>query len=282
MERWRSLLFVPGDDERRIAKAGSLGADAVIIDLEDGVAPASKQVARTFLPTAAADVGRMGAAVIVRINGGSSDLAADLDAAITPAVQALMVPKTERADSLRDLSNSVSVLEAERGLEAGTIKLIALIESPAALPHLYDIAAVERVTALALGTEDFSLAMGVAPTAAVLDLPCRQVALASATRTLMAFAVPVSIAAFRDTEAMRASAATARAFGASGMLCVHPNQVGIANEIFSPSPAELGEAEALLSAWDNQGRGEAGVITFNGKMIDKPVVDRARRLLQRS
>lgn len=275
---WRSLLFVPADAEGRIARAAASDADAVILDLEDGVARERKDAGRAALGIAVRQVADAGKAVLVRINGGWRDAWADLDAAIIAGVSAIMVPKAEDAARMTVVAEMVAELSAARSL--GSVPLVALVESPAGILALPQIARAPRVAALAFGPEDFATAMGVPPIPEVLDLPCRQVALAAAAAGIAAFATPVSIAAFRDEAATEAAARAARAFGVGGALCIHPRQVAVANRTFRPDPAEMAQAQAIDDAW--RAAGSAGVATLDGRMIDAPVAERAHRLLRRA
>lgn len=278
---WRSLLFVPADNRARRDKALTLAADAVILDLEDGVAAGAKAQAREELAAAATALRERGIGVVVRINSGWRNVLADLAVAVHPAVQALMLPKVEDPAQVRVVAEMVEEFAADNGVAPGAMALIALIESPAGLARLGEIASVSSVAGLALGTEDFCLALGVAPQPDVLDYPARQIALAASPRGLLALAVPISIAEFRDTEAYGAAAARAAAFGATGAICIHPAQVECANRNFAPGTAAIAEAEAILEAWEQaQAQGKA-VTALDGMMIDLPVAERARRLLQR-
>lgn len=280
--RWRSLLFVPADDGVRRGKAASVGADAVILDLEDGVAPQAKAAARAGLAAAAASVAAAGPAVVARINAGWLAAVEDLRATIGPDVRAVMLPKAEDPASLGVLSAIITELEAERGLPSGHTGLIALVESPAGLSAAAALAACPRVIGLALGSEDFAASMRVAPTPALLDLPSRQLALAAAAHTRMALAVPLSIAQFRDRDACIAAARRGAEYGVTGALCIHPNQVHAANEAFVPSEAELSQARRILAAWDTAQQAGLAVTSLDGAMIDLPVVQQAHAMLARS
>ena len=282
MPAWGSLLFVPADDEARCAKACRAGADAVILDLEDGVAPAAKAAARARVAPAARALAEAGVAAVVRINAPWRAALADLEAAVGADVAAVMVPKAEDGARLAVLSDMIGELEAERGLEAGSTSLVALVETPAALARLPDIAAAPRVVGLALGTEDFCLGLGVAPTPAALDLPSRQIALAAAARGQMALAVPLSITQFRDIEAYRAAALAGAATGVNGAICIHPAQAAAANACFAPAEAELADARRVLDAWERAQAGGLAVTALDGRMIDLPVAERARRLVARA
>lgn len=277
---WRSLLFVGADQPARIAKAGARGADAIILDLEDAVPTAAKAAARVGLDHAIASLADQRQSVVVRINAPWRLAVADLEAAIRPGVAAIMVPGCESTGRLATLDEMLGEWEAERRLDAGSVGVIALVESAAGLMNLERLARAPRVIGLALGTEDLALDMAVAPSAALLDLPSRQLAIAAHAAGVMALAVPISIAIFADQEAYGSACAAGRAYGVNGAICIHPRQVAIANATFRPSPAELAEARALLAAW--QSRGDSGVLVLDGRMIDLPVVERARRLVARN
>lgn len=196
--------------------------------------------------------------------------------ALQPGVAALMVPGCERVERLHVLWEMIGEITAERqlGQKPG---LIGLVESAAGLLNLNALAAFPHLVGLALGSEDLALDMGVSPSAEMLDLPSRQIALAARAHDLMALAVPISIAAYADAEAYRTSAAKGRNWGVTGAICIHPTQVAIVNEIFQPSERDLEEARSILEAWGS--RDGSGVVSLRGRMIDLPVVERARRLL---
>lgn len=276
---WRSALFVAANDVARIAKIHTRGADAVILDLEDAVPAADKPVARASIVATAEQLAALGQTVAVRINSNWCDAVADLEAAVLATVTALVVPKVECPHRLAVVAEMIFEWEVARGLPVGKIGVIALIESPAALARMAEIAAVPRVTGLALGTEDFSLALGVAPTPQSLDLPCRLLALAAAERELMALALPISIGAFDNDAAYANAISNARAVGLTGALCIHPKQVAALNAGFAPSERDLADAQAIVAAWD--ARGNVNAIKLGDRMIDPPVAERARRLLNR-
>lgn len=276
---WRSLLFVPADDAPRLAKVTTRGADAVILDLEDAVAMDRKAPARQSLATAIPMLADAECPAIVRINSRWRDVVEDLNAAVRPGLSAIMAPKVEDGARLSVIGEMIGELAAERGMTE-TPGLIALVESPAGLMRIEAIAATPGVIGLALGSEDFSLALGVPPSPASLDLPCRNLALAAAVREQMAIGLPVSIATIRDEAAWTNGIAAARAIGMTGALCIHPAQVAPVNAGFAPSAAEIEQARRVIAAWDNAAG--ASVITVNGRMIDLPVVLAARTTISRS
>jgi citrate lyase subunit beta/citryl-CoA lyase len=270
-------LFVAATDRARIAGLPKRNADLAVLDLEDAIALPDKDAARSDFPGALAALAAEGQAVGVRVNAEMALMEADLDAAIRPGLTAVMLPKSETPAQLERLDGMITALESARGLRRSSVSVIALIESPSALPHLHNIAAAPRLSALALGSEDFSARLGTPPTFDSLDLPARLIALAAAAHSRAALAVPFSIADFTDLAGFEQAARKGRAFGATGGLCIHPAQVGVVNRVFAPTEAELTGARSLVNAWT--AAGQPAVMTFEGRMIDRPVILRAARLL---
>ncbi|MFV3076887.1 HpcH/HpaI aldolase/citrate lyase family protein [Niveispirillum fermenti] len=279
---WRSLLFVPGDAPAKLARAATRGADAVIIDLEDGVPPGGKEMARAGLARHVPALAAQDVAVLVRINAAWRAAVPDLAAAILPGVAAVMVPKAEDVARLSVLADMLAEGEADAGLPVGGISLVPLIETPLGLARLAEIADAPRLAGLAFGGEDFAAALAVEPTPEVLELPCRQVALAAAAHDLPAWGLPISLAGFQDLEAYCAGARRARAMGLAGALCIHPAQIAVLNESFRPSSAQIDAARAILIRWEQAAATGQGVTALDGAMIDLPVVERARRILLRA
>jgi citrate lyase subunit beta/citryl-CoA lyase len=278
---WTSLLFAPADNEALCAKACGVEADAVILDLEDGVAMAAKAHARARYGQAARALRAAGRSVVARINSAWRMAFADLDACVIADTNAVMVPKVGDLARLRTIDAMIGEIERERGLPEGDIGLIALVESAPALPHLAEIAAGPRLIGLAFGPEDFAVSLGVAPTPEALDMPCRMVALAAATRGLMALAAPISIGGFRDIGAYADALRRAQAYGATGALCIHPAQVAAASEVFEPSAEACALARRTVEAWETAAASGESVTSLEGRMIDLPVVEQAKRLLAR-
>ena len=276
----RSLLFVPGDNPERIAKAARSVADAVIVDLEDAVPMEAKDAARAGLADAAALLRNSGKYAIVRVNADGEMHNADIAAVLAHSFDAIMVPKVDTPGSLAHVNQLIDQ-HASAKLHA-SLSMIALIESARSVLSAAEIAAVPRVSAVALGSEDFALSMGTKPEPGNLDLPVRMIALAANANGKSAFAMPLSIAAFRDTEAIEGAARLARSYGCHGALCIHPLQVEIVNAAFAPTAEEIGEAQIVLDAWAAAQVEGKGVAVANGKMIDTPVVAWAEGVICRS
>ena len=278
---WRSSLFVPATSERFIAKAHLRGADAIKIDLEDAVAPTEKARARTLVPAVAASVGQAGADVLVRINRPWRMAVADLEASVGADVDGIVIPKIESADHVVFLEEIVAELEAERGLAPGHTCFTLQIETAKGFLNVREIAgASRRNKAISVGNEDFAHMLGMPETISEALIGAMQtVQMAAREAGILALGYPGSIANFSDLDAYRADIARARALGFDGGSCIHPAQVAILNEGFAPTALEIAEAEGIIAAYDAAlARGE-GAVAYQGKMIDIPIADRARRTL---
>ncbi|CDX45270.1 Citryl-CoA lyase [Mesorhizobium sp. ORS 3359] len=280
LPRWRSLLFVPAHIPRFVEKAHDRGADGIILDLEDSVPLEQKGEARCLLARSVPKVGREGASVLVRVNSGLRALAADLDAAIIAGVDALVLPKAESADWIVEIANAVSELERERNLSEGHIRFLVQIETPGALQRLRAIASAHpRVVAMALGPEDFCACVGGVPEFDLLLGPNLSVLFAARAAGLLPLGFVGSIGNFSDKHRIRDTAVQARRLGFAGALAVHPTQVPVFNEAFSPSTQEKEWAHRVLAAENDAAARGASAFSLDGQMIDPPVVRRARELI---
>lgn len=278
---WRSMLYVPATSEKFIEKAHERGADAIKIDLEDSVALAEKSRARTLVRSAAKTVARGGADVLVRINRPLRMAVDDLEASVWPEVHGLVLPKVESADHIGFLAEIITELEDERDMQRGHIKLMALIETPRGYSNVRDIAhSSERLSAIALGQEDFSAEMGmVEPEGMSLLSYYQTVQVAAREAGILPIGYPGSIAEFTDLELFKSNALVARKLGFDGGACIHPKQVPILNEAFTPTDEEIDRSERMVATYDAAMAAGDGAVAFEGKMIDVPVVARAERIL---
>jgi citrate lyase subunit beta/citryl-CoA lyase len=276
----RSLLYVPASSERFLAKAHERGADAIILDLEDAVAPREKARARAALSEAVPAVGRNGATVFVRINAVSTGLAFDdADAACRAGAFGLFVAKVQAPGDLARIDELLDVTEREVARER-PMALVPMLEDPGAVLDARALAAESRrAFALVSGSEDMATAMGGEPTPEVLRLPKLLVHLAAKAAGLLSFGMLRTVADFKDAESVAASAREARTFGFDGASCIHPSVVPILNAAFMPTPEELDRARRMVAAFEAAKAAGEGAFLFDGKMVDEPVVARARRML---
>jgi len=280
--RLRSPLFAPGDSARKIEKAVASAADAVIIDLEDSVAASVKEATRPAV--AAAVRANRGRDIIVRVNPRSTRwYLGDLAAVIPSRPGAILLPKCTGAEDLRALDHHMEVLEAASGFEIGSIKVIALVTETA--PSLFTLGeysgVAERLIALGFGAEDISGDLGVPPRRADGAFPAPIAAARAATLAAAGAAGIVALDTpwtdFRDPAGLRADAENAAADGFVGKFLIHPDQIGITNEVFSPSAEQVAWAEKVRDAFARNP--DAGVFALDGKMIDRPHFRLANRIL---
>lgn len=282
MKTLRSLLFVPATSERKIAKAFEAGADGVIVDLEDAVAVAQKPAARAALGPILAESRQL--PLVVRVNAVSSPFCLqDLLAVAVPGVAAVLLPKVESPEQVRRVDWILSQLETERGLPAGGIALMGIVETAQGLAAVdASAAASPRLRRLMFGAVDLVSDMMLDP--ADEGGAIAQARFAIARASIAAGLEPPMDTAYIDVQnddGLRATSERARAFGYSGKACIHPRQVAIVNAVFTPSDAEVGWARRIVEGFDRAERDGAAAVLVDGLMVDYPVVERARRILAR-
>lgn len=280
---WRSLLFVPVTAQRFIDKAPSRGADAIILDLEDAIAPSEKHTARAALPDVARTLAAAGCDLCVRINRELELAVPDIAASVMPEVAALMLPKIMGPEHVKLLSEVVTAREAILGMDIGHTRFIALVETPQALAHMNAIAAADpRMLALGVGNEDLSTELDATPDSDTL-YPFAMFAVAAARAAgIEPFGTIGPFANFADLDGYREGLRRSRALGFSSTACIHPSQVAIINEEYGISEAKLDHARRLVAAFEQAVAEGQGAVAFEGAMVDLPVAQRARALLARS
>lgn len=278
----RSLLFVPGNRENMLQKASGFSPDVFIPDLEDSVPVDEKSNARnvtaSFLPTLAA-TGKM---IIPRVNSLDTGLLEDdLKAVVGPYIYGISVGKIETVKDIELVSQLLSDLEASQGLEPGTIRILPWIETAMAVVHCYQICASSpRIFGAAFGAEDFTNDMGIERSDSDVEISHARSVISIAARAANVPALDTPYFSFRDPDGLRESARHAKALGFKGKFAIHPAQVDIINETFSPSPAEIDHAMRVVAAFEEAEKVGRGSTSLDGKVIDVPVVKRARQLLE--
>jgi len=278
---WRSLLYVPVTSERFVASAHTRGADAIILELEDGVAPSEKDRARQLVADAAPIAGQSGADVLVRINRPWRLAVRDIEASVRADVCGLVLPKVDSADHVRALADVVDDVEREMGLAVGSTVFFLRIESAQGVLNAAEIACAHpRVVALGLGVGDFSLSLGVAHNSLTVAIAAYNIVVAAAAAGRVPLGLASSITNFADPEEFRSAVTEARRLGFRGAPCVHPSQVPILNEIFSPTPEEHEQAREIISEYELAlADGVGAITTSSGLFVDIPVYEHAKRTL---
>ncbi|MGI9136290.1 MAG: HpcH/HpaI aldolase/citrate lyase family protein [Candidatus Nanopelagicales bacterium] len=286
----RSWLFVPGDSEKKQSKAADTGADAIILDLEDSVTPANKARAREltlgWLQAQSTANGASAQGRWVRINALDSGMwRDDLSAVMAGAPDGIMLPKSAGPESVEQLSAELAELERRHGLAEGSTRILPLVSETAAAAitiPAYARAALPRLAGLTWGAEDLSAAIGATRKRGA-DGQWTDAYRFARTQTLLTahacevMAIDTLHADFADEAGLRLAAEAARADGFAGMLAIHPAQVAVINAAFTPSEAELAEAQAIVAAF--AANPDAGALQIEGRMIDRPHLKLAQRLL---
>ena len=280
---WRSILFVPANNDRFVASAVKQAADVLQIDLEDSVPPDQKASARQRVPDIARRFAVAGYDVVVRVNRPWRLLVPDLEAAVSADVTAVTLPKVPDAAHVRAVAEVLAEVEAERGLPVGQTRIIAMIEGPDGLLEMPAIASAHRrVCGLMVGAEDLALSLRMAVTEDGLYFP-NVMAVAAARRAgVMPIGFIGSVADFDDLAAFRQRIRRARSLGFDGAFCVHPSQIAVLNEEFAPSVDEIAHATELVAEFDLQHAAGRGAFSFRGRMVDLPVVQQAQQVLHRA
>lgn len=281
----RSLLFIPGSDERKLAKGRALSPDAFIFDLEDGVAADRKEEARRMVAAHLREVPPGPAERAVRVNGLHTPFfAEDLRAIAGAKPDALVLPKVESPEEVAAIEAAVGAAERAAGVPAPGPPLLLFIESARGLAGAAAIAgASRRVEALILGHADFCKDLGVRQARAtegiLLHVRC---ALVLAARAAGVEAIDTIYEALGDVEGLRAEAEQAAALGFAGKLALHPAQVEPIQAAFTPGAEEVAYARRVVEGFEAAKAAGRGIFTLNGRMIDEPFVEVERRLLARA
>jgi len=272
----RSHLYVPANNLDRLVKAIDRGADSLIIDLEDGVAPAEKDLARENL-TQFLDECSTSVQIWVRVNSERKWLERDLEAAINQNCSGIVLAKTSSPSDLESLDSMIRELEVSRGI-IETIDVSALIESATGILNVRSISKAPRVSRLQLGETDLRADLGITT---LLDETSLQFARSMAVFASAAAGIDSPVAAvstnFSDLEAFRRSTQEYKSWGFFGRACIHPSQVPIVNEVFTPSDEEVAAAQEIIDLLSDSGGGVA--VDSRGHMIDEAVAKIARRTL---
>ena len=281
----RSALFVPGSRIDRVPKALATDADVVIIDLEDAVAPSEKQNARSDVAQLLRTTEHEN--ILVRVNSiGTEHFDADISAIAGTGILAVIVPKVEAVQDVERINTTLLHAENSKKLECGSIPVIALIESAAGVDNISEIARKKtrpsRLYTVAFGAADYTLDLGIEMTSdgnellyarSRLPIACKAAGLAPPLDTPFMLDL-------KDLEALKKDATRAKQLGFQGKLCIHPNQVDIVNEVFSPTREEVEWAQKVVRAFEEAESAGQSALQIDGKFVDTPVVLQARRILK--
>lgn len=280
----RSLLFMPGDSLRKIQKAAGWEVDTIIMDMEDAVAQNRKEEARATIVEALATLDFGARERLVRVNHVSSGLpAAEIAATAAGRPDGYIVPKVEDPADLHAIDHFIAQAERSQQLPAGAMRLFAMIETAMGIMNLREIAAATpRLEGLIFGAEDLAGDIGSIRTPAAWEIFYARSAVVTAAAAYRLQAFDMIFADFNDAAGLDAESRFARQLGYTGKTCIHPNQTPVVNRAFSPSAAEIERAQRLVQAFAEQQAAGAGAFTFEGKMVDMPMLRAAQRILARA
>ncbi|MBW2495041.1 MAG: CoA ester lyase [Deltaproteobacteria bacterium] len=281
----RSLLFVPGAEQRKLDRSRESAADLLVFDLEDSVVPDQKASARELVAERVRSGGSEGPEMAVRVNPPESAyFEADLEAVVAAGARTIMLPKSENPEGLARAAAAAARLEAKFEAPSGSVRLLALVETAAGISRVEALAGCDpRIDALCFGNADFSLDMGLPEpdpaTGVLLHARCRLAVAAAAEKLAPIDGVCLAV---KDADAFREEGNFALRLGFEGKLCIHPAQAEIANSIFTPTSGQIETALRVIEGWEAAVAEGRGVFALDGKMIDPPLVDIHQRVIDRA
>ena len=278
----RTMLFVPGNNPAMVKDAHIYGSDSIIFDLEDAVSLQEKDAARWLVKCSleALDYGTIER--VVRVNGLDTPwVEADVRAMVAAGIEVVRLPKTESAEDMRTLEGMVAAAERDCGREAGSVRLMAAIESPLGVINAYAIAgASPRMVAIALSAEDFVTSMKTTRSREGVELAEARGRIVVAAKAAGIMAIDTVFTDVNDDEGFAREVALIKQMGFDGKSVINPNQIPPVHAAYAPKPEEIQKARRVLAAaMEAEARG-SGVASLDGRMIDKPIVERAQRVLE--
>lgn len=284
MHSRRALLYMPGDDRRKIEKATTLGVDCICMDMEDGVAITRKAEARAVIAQAMKDLDFGRSERCIRINSfGSGFEKFDLAAAVATNPDAIVVPKIETAQQIREISEYIEMYELSSGMESGTIRMLVGVETAKGILNLKEIAGADRrLEAIIFGAEDFAASAGLTRTKEGVEVLYARSAVVTACAANELQAIDMVYIDFRDVDGLRSEAEQGAGLGFSGKQIIHPNQVEAVQAAFTPSDEAIEYAQRVVRAFSASQKEGKGAFALDGKMIDMPLLKNAQKLLERA
>lgn len=278
----RSLLYVPGNSPSMVQHCMVLGADAVILDLEDAVALTEKDAARLLVRHALETLDFMGTTVFVRVNGADTPFFEEDIRAVVPArPDGIRLPKTDGAEDVLRADALMRRIEREAGLPEGSVAIQAMVETARSLLHAYDVASASpRVSGISIGGQDFAADLGIRRTRDGGELLYARAAIVAAAKAAGVDAFDTVFTDVNDCEGLFADALAAVNMGFSGKAAIHPSQIAVIHRAFRPEEKEVRKASRVVRAAREAEERGVGVIAVDGRMVDAPVVAQARRTIE--
>src|SRR5512143_3477933 len=283
MHSRRALLYMPGDDRRKIEKATTLGVDCICMDLEDGTAVTRKAEARLVIAQALRELDFGASERCIRINGiGSGWEKDDLTAALAAQPDTIVVPKVEAPQHLIWVSEQISSYEWANGLPAGTIRMLIGVEPARGILNLKEIAGADnRLDAIIFGGEDFAASVGATRTKEAIELLYARQSVVTACAAFDLQPIDIVAVDFKDMEALRAEAEFGAQLGFMGNQIIHPAQVGPVQAAFTPSDEAIAYSRRVVETFEASQKEGRGAYALDGRMIDMPLLKNAQKVLDR-
>ena len=284
MHSRRALLYMPGDDRRKIEKSTMLGVDSICMDMEDGVAANKKNEARAVIAQAMKELDFGNSERCIRINSIGSGLEKrDLAAALATRPDSIVVPKIETAEQVKWVSDHIETYELSSNSKIGSVRLLVGVETAKGIMNLREIASADkRLEAIIFGGEDYAASVGAVRTKSAIELLYARQATVTACAANDLQAIDIVFIDFKDNEGLRVEAEQGAGFGFSGKQVIHPNQVPVAQEAFTPSNAAIEYAKRIVESFESSQKEGKGAYALDGKMIDLPLLKNAQKVLERA
>lgn len=272
----RTMLFMPGNNPGMLQNASIMGADSIILDLEDAVSIAEKDSARILVREAIKNMDYSGVEVVVRINPLDTEFGhLDIDMIARVKPDTIMVPKADEKE-IEEAHAILDKIEKEEGFEKGSIKLIPLIETAYGLENVYNVIRTsDRVVAILLGGEDLTADLGIKRTKAGEEIFYARNKVATACKACRVHAIDTPFTDTNDFEGLEADTLKAKSLAMTGKAAINPRQIDTIHSVFAPSAAEINHAQRVLKAMEEAKKEGKGVFSLDGKMVDAPIINRA-------
>ena len=283
MHSRRALLYVPGDDRRKIEKAVTFNVDSICLDLEDGVAANRKEAAREAIAAALSDLEFGQAEKLVRINAVGSGLEMeDIEALLPYHPAGIVIPKVETSDQIQWAAEIVEAAEFKHDWPVNEIRILIGVETAKGILNLKETATHPRLDAIIFGGEDFAASIGATRTSEAIELLYARQAVLVACAANGIQAIDIVTIDFKDHETLRCEALQGARMGFSGKQVIHPDQIDVVQEAFTPSAESITQAKQLIEAFDTHQKEGIGAFALDGRMIDKPLLRAAKVVLKKA
>jgi len=278
----RSLLFIPAIQQRFIDRGPNAGADALCLDMEDSVPSGEKQRAREMLKETIPNIPRTGYLLFVRVNALDTGLLEeDLLAVVWPGLDGISLPKAVSGDYVKQVDSYLTILERQRGMQTGQVKLIPWIESAIGVSRALEICtASPRMIGVSFGAEDFTIDMGIQRTPEGKEVEWAKSAIAVACRAARIHPIDTPTMDFRDVSRLELDSTYSKSLGYRGKYCIHPDQVPVVNRLFAPSDDDIAMARRIIEVYEEAESRGVGAVGMDGQVVDWPIYVRAKNLLE--